>query len=126
MHNLLYSGVLVSIILLLTQCHDADEDVFSLKGVTTKVVGETIVIENNHGSAISYFAAETETLKAIRWIPVSNADNTIANGSTKVIPWDDIASVEALQKGDEVIIHWWLAQDSTVTSSEINRNFLTL
>jgi len=126
MRNSLLLWVSAILILMLPRCHDADEDTFSLKGVTTKVTGENIVIENNHGSAISYFAAETETLKTIRWTPVSTSDNTIASGSSKVVPWDDIVSKEMLQQGDQVIVHWWLAQDSIATSPEINRNPLTL
>jgi len=87
------------------------------------VIGETIVDENNRGNTIAYFIATVETLKVIRWIPVSRDDNTIFNGATKAIPWHEIASGGSLNEGNKIIFHWWLARDSTVISSEINRNF---
>jgi hypothetical protein len=112
------------LVLLVAGCDQSD--VFVQKGVKTKVVGETVVIENNHGRPISYFAVEFETAQLINWAARSGSENTINNKAGKAIPWGDIMSDGSLQRGDRVIIYWWPAQSGTLTSSEMNQNIIIL
>ncbi|MGB3589684.1 MAG: hypothetical protein WBA23_24265 [Tunicatimonas sp.] len=126
MHFLRYFGLLISLLILLTQCNDSDDGIFTQAGVTTKVVDETVVIENNHGKPISYFAVEEETSYLIDWGPSSREENTIANGDSKAVPWDDIMSDGLLREGDRIIIYWWVAQDSLSASVEIKQNIVVL
>lgn len=126
MHSLQYFVLLVSLPLLLTQCSDSDEGVFTQAGVTTRVADETIVIENNHGKPISYFAVEDETAQLIDWTARSGPENTINNRTSKVIPWDDIMSDSSLERDDRVIIYWWPAQDSTLAPANTFQNIVEL
>ncbi|MEM8967987.1 MAG: hypothetical protein AAGE93_16330 [Bacteroidota bacterium] len=118
--------LLVGLLLLLTSCENSDDSILTQKGVTTRVEGETIVIDNNHGKPISYFAVENETAQVINWAAISSDENTIANRASKTISWDDIISDGSLQSGDYVIVYWWVAQDSISTSAELKQNIVVL
>lgn len=126
MNFLRYYGLLISLVILLTQCINADDGIFTQAGVTTKVVDETVVIGNNHGKPISYFAVEYETAQLINWAARSSPENTIANGSSKAIPWEEIMSDGLLQRDDRVIIYWWPAQDSTLAPANTLQNIVVL
>ncbi|MEO0333678.1 MAG: hypothetical protein AAF223_18690 [Bacteroidota bacterium] len=125
MRYLRYIGLFITT-LLLAQCGNSDDSIFTQKGVTTRVVDETIVIDNNHGKPIFYFAVEDETARLINWAVISGEENTIANRTSKAIPWDDIMSDGSLGADDRVIIYWWLAQDSISTSAELKQNIVVL
>ena len=111
-------------LLILVGCDDSD--VFVQKGVKTKVIGETVVIDNNHGKPISYFAVEYETAQLIDWAARSGPENTITNGASKAIPWEEIMSDGSLQRNDRVIIYWWPAQGGILAPSEMHQNIITL
>lgn len=114
------------LLLLLSSCENCDDQDFVQEGVTTKVIGETVVIENNHEKPISYFAIEYETDQLTNWAARSGPENTIANGSSKVVLWEEIMSDGSPQREDRIIIYWWVAESEFITSAVMNQNIVVL
>lgn len=122
MRTLMYSILMPGLCLLFAQCQSDDTvsaESLLANAVDITVMGETLIINNQSGHSISYFAVEAEYAARIDWAPISQDSHTIADGQLKDIPWSEIVPAATVKSGDEIIVYWWPTQPGIAKSEEL-------